>query len=72
MFENLSFEKVDGKKYITFNYNITKNKQKLNLDNSVWSAIPENVPSLIEVVILKRNEKEELFILVNNKKVKKY
>lgn len=72
VFENLSFEKVDGKKYITFNYNITKNKQRLNLDNSVWSAIPENVPSLIEVVILKRNEKEELFILVNNKKVKKY
>lgn len=70
--ENLKFEKVDEERCITFNFKGLGGQQKLIIDNKVWNAIPEARPSKIELVPLKRNGHESLFILVNNKRIKKY
>ena len=67
--ENFDFEIIDGKKYITYEFAISSTKSMISLDSSVWNAIPENKLSTVEVGLLKRDDRDEIFILVNNKLV---
>ncbi|TMU14866.1 DUF2235 domain-containing protein [Halomonas sp. ATBC28] len=69
---NLSFEDSDGIKRINFRYKrFPDKKQFLNIEESLWKAIPENKVSRIELVSLERGDESNSCILVNGQLITK-
>lgn len=71
-FQAVSFDVVNGERYLTYKYDSSSSQNRLYIDKATWDSIPEGSISEIEVVSVNKESAHILYILVNGKAVKSW